>query len=82
MNTELRTVKVGEIVKFFNAEKKEQDALVTAVWSPTCINLVIVSLDENKTDCYGRQIERQTSVGHISQHLSEDKSTFFGMCWQ
>lgn len=29
-------------------------------------NLVFVSTDKNKTDTYGRQIERQTSCSHIS----------------
>lgn len=37
-----------------------------AVWNrdPGCINVVIVSKDEGKTDPYGRQIERHTSVMH------------------
>ena len=82
MDTIKREVKVGDAVRFFDSYKKEHAALVTAVHSQTCINVVFVSEDVTKSDTYGRQIERQTSVSHISSHLSEDKTEFFGMCFQ
>ena len=70
-------VKIGDSVTFINALRIEIPALVTAVWSPTCINVVFVSDDINKTDSYGRQIERYTSVGHKSLYGEE----VFGNVW-
>lgn len=57
---------LGQKVVFCDAKGNDRDALVTAVWSETCINLLWVSGDETKTDSYGRQIERQTSVTHAT----------------
>lgn len=73
---QIKEVKVGDTVTFINALRKEMPALVTAVWGPTCINIVIVSEDADKTDTYGRQIERHTSVGHKSLY-----EQVFGMVW-
>lgn len=61
-----RTAVVGQLVKWHDSKGNEHDALVTAVWGATCINLVVVSKDESKTDQYGRQIERNTSSSHGS----------------
>lgn len=74
---ETKQVKVGDTVTFINSLRKEIPALVTAVWSPTCINVVAVSEDADKTDTYGRQIERYTSVPHKSC-LGE---VIYGMVW-
>jgi len=41
-----------------------------------CINLVYVSGDEAKQDQYGRQIERESSVVHITNNSAG------GFCWQ
>jgi hypothetical protein len=57
---------VGGIVIWHDATGGAHKALVTAVWTPTCINVVFVSDDENKQDTYGRQIERATSCPHAS----------------
>lgn len=65
---ETRTPKVGEAIKWHDPQGIEHDALVTAVWSPTCINVVVVSKDESKGDQYGRQIERHTSQTHASSN--------------
>lgn len=52
---------------------RQHNALITAVWvifhddSQQCVNLVHVSSDENRQDDYGRQIERPTSVEHVSR---------------
>lgn len=56
----------GPIV-FCDSYGRDHDALVTAVWSDTCVNLVFVSGDESRKDSFGRQIERETSVCHASQ---------------
>ena len=63
---ENRVVRVGQAVVYHDPVGKPFDAVVTAVWGPTCINVVFVSGDENKQDNYGRQIERQTSLSHKS----------------
>ena len=55
-------LKVGDHVIWVDPVGRQFNALVTAVWSQTCINVVFVSNDESKTDSYGRQIERETSV--------------------
>lgn len=80
-----RVPKVGETVIFTNPRAVDNMALVTAVWSPTCINVVFVSGDEDKKDQYGRQVERQTSVqrmadwtahGNYFRFLGEEKKQY------
>lgn len=61
-----RVPRVGDTVVFHDPVGLAYQALVTAVWSPVCLNVVYVSQDEAKTDPYGRQIERQTSLLHKS----------------
>lgn len=53
---------VGQAVKYVDPSGEEHNALVTNSWGENCVNLVYVSGDANKTDQYGRQIERSTSV--------------------
>ena len=56
-------IEVGNVVKYVDHSAIEHKALVTAVWSEVCINLVYVSKNQEKNDQYGRQIERDaTSV--------------------
>lgn len=74
MSSDLR---VGGPVVFTDAGGVDRDALVTAVWSPECINLVLVSPDESRGDSYGRQIERETSVSKY-----EKGRTAHGFCWR
>lgn len=71
-----RTPHVRETVIFHDPVGREHPALVTAVWSPTCINVVYVSSDDAKTDPYGRQIERATSLSHKSVNSAH------GMYWR
>lgn len=73
---EPRTVKVGETVVWHEADGRAVNALVSAVWTPTCINLVVVSLDEGRQDQYGRQIERRTSCSY------KDVSHVHGFYWR
>jgi hypothetical protein len=61
--------KVGSTVIYTDGYRCDHQALVTAVWGPDCINVVYVTGDESKTDTYGRQIERQTSVWSAGQHV-------------
>ena len=66
-----REVHVGDVVVYHNPVAVAFKALVTAVWSSVCINVVIVSGDAAKTDSYGRQIERVTSLswgGNMTVH--------------
>lgn len=55
-------VQVGDLVLYAEPDGTDRQALVTAVWSPTCINVVFVDGDASKQDQYGRQIKRATSV--------------------
>jgi hypothetical protein len=64
MSEEKREVKVGGHVIWHDSVGTPHDAVVTAVWSQTCINVVFVSGDESKQDSYGRQIERATSCSY------------------
>jgi len=57
-------VKIGQVVLFTDSMGRDHEALVTAVWTETCINVVYVSGDEARQDPYGRQTEHVTSVVH------------------
>jgi hypothetical protein len=63
---EQKPLAAGDSVKFFDEHCREHEALVTCVHSEKCINLVYVSKDEKKSDVYGQQIERMTSVCDVS----------------
>jgi len=58
---------VGKSIIYNDEYRKPHYALINQCWSlennePAYINLVYVSSDSTKTDTYGRQIERSTSV--------------------
>lgn len=67
-------MKIGDWVLFADQFGKEHPAFVTSVFDngnpdeyPTpSLNVVYVSDDSTKTDQYGRQLERATSVPHES----------------
>jgi hypothetical protein len=59
-------VKIGDGVAYVDEFGVERAALVTNVFSATCVNLVLVSGDESQGDSYGRQIKRETSQVHKS----------------
>lgn len=67
MPNEQRTPELGQSVIWHEPNGAPRTALVTTVWGPTMVNLAFISGDENKTDPYGRQIERETSCQHVSQ---------------
>lgn len=58
--------KVGAQVKYVDEFGVTHDALLTAIHSPKCVNVVYVSKDVNKRDSYGQQVERDSSVIHAS----------------
>jgi hypothetical protein len=65
-----RELNIQDSVIYIDSHGEKRPALVTNVWKgmggkPGC-NVVYVSKDEGKTDPYGRQVERQTSVCHKS----------------
>lgn len=67
--------KVGDVVTFVDSLGRTIPALVTAWWgSPSqtdaSINVVFVEPDSEKTDSYGRQISRATSVPHESNQAA------------
>lgn len=66
---------VGDAVVFVDPVAVPHNALVTAVWSETCINVVLVNDDPKSTDVYGRQITRQTSL------LNKTVQPAHGMYW-
>jgi len=61
-----REIHIGDMVVFHDPKGDPHNSFVTAVWSAHCINVVFVSTDENRTDQFGRQIERESSVEHAS----------------
>ncbi len=69
------SVKVGDHVVYHEPDGTARNAVVTANWG-SCLNVVYTSGDTNRTDSYGRQIERATSVPHISD------SGVHGMNWR
>ena len=70
----------GDHVVFTDAHSQDRNGLVTAVWGSgngTSINITFVHTDENRTDQYGRQLDRSnTSVVHKSQQSAP------GMMWR
>lgn len=77
--------KVGAHIIFFDTHRVPHSALVTVWWNngqpelhkTPALNLVYVSDDEAKTDTYGRQLERATSVSHKSAHIAGG----YVWCW-
>lgn len=69
-------VKIGDGVMYVDEFGVERAALVTNVFSSTCVNLVIVSGDESQGDSYGRQIKRETSQVHKSIQTSPGRFWF------
>lgn len=75
----MKQLNIGDHVIYTDAHGIEHDAVVTHVWQsvgglPGC-NVVHVSGDDSKTDPYGRQIERATSVVHRSMQPAN------AFCW-
>jgi hypothetical protein len=73
------SLKVGDAIVFIDEHFVRRAALVTKTWESVGgkpgVNLVMVHGDEAMTDPYGRQIERRTSIVHLSQQPA------VGSCW-
>lgn len=57
-----------------------RDALITNDFNKEhdgLVNLIFVSNDENKTDNYGRQLERRTSVAYVKDGYED----LLANCW-
>ncbi len=73
MNTAVKSVVVGDSVRVVDETYDSHYALVTAVHGEfsegrvPCINVVYVSSDISKRDPYGNQLERMSSLQHLSQ---------------
>lgn len=72
MNKEITPVAVGDPVKVVDEQYGEHIGLVTCVHGRfgdfvPCINVVYVTSDETKRDPYGAQVERMSSLQHLSQ---------------
>lgn len=71
--SEGRVLKPGDVVVYTDQFGVKHDALVTVYWdggkgeTGKALNLVYVVKDESKSDSYGRQIERATSVSMRSE---------------
>lgn len=69
----MREAKIGGYVFFVDERAVRRPALVTQVWKSMGghgadgVNVVFVNPDDSHSDQYGRQIERKTSVTHMSQ---------------
>jgi hypothetical protein len=59
-----KEVAIGDAVIFTDAKGHDRPAVCTNSFGPKCINVAFVSDDTARTDSYGRQLERATSVPH------------------
>lgn len=77
---EKRELKVGDPIVFIDEHRVEHPALVTHTWESVGglpgVNCVFVDGDEKKTDNYGRQIDRRTSIVHLSVQPAK------ASCWK
>lgn len=81
-----RKLTVGQSIVFVDSRRNRIPALVQAVhgelreyqdgWYVPCINLIHVSINSDKTDQYGRQVEHATSISHHSS-----QRPCIGFCW-
>lgn len=71
------TPSVGEVITVTDEHGREHDALVTIYFGqdrPDCaLNCVFVSDDSSKTDPYGRQVERLSSVGRQTEQSAHGR---------
>lgn len=75
-SSEWREPQVGDSIIFVDPNAVDHNALVICVWQNKMINCVMVEADESRTDSYGRQIARPTSVPHMSN------SPVHGLHWR
>lgn len=71
MADETPTPEVGDPVIYVDPKRRENNAVVIAVWpdmsgpdEPPGVNLAYADPEEGSQDSYGRQVARDTSVVH------------------
>lgn len=83
-----RTISIGDHIKVRDEQGTLHDGLVSQQWGepgrvikdgaqPPAINVLFVSADTEKTDPYGRQIERLSSCSHKSVTTAPGRYWFF-----
>lgn len=85
----MRVLKEGDACRFTDCHGVEYDALCTRVHGTfseggfvPCINVVVVCSDASKTDPYGIQVERHTSVAFVGTRLGDPSGNVVrGMTW-
>jgi hypothetical protein len=69
--------KVGDVITYVDEVGVEHDALVTVYFGGDrpdgALNCVYTSSDESKSDPYGRQIERASSVSRESEQTAHGR---------
>ena len=74
---DLNKPSVGDVIVYVDEVSVPHDALVTAYWGGEhpngALNCVYLSSDENKSDPYGRQTERASSVSRQSEHTAHGR---------
>ena len=83
LTEEVRQIRtIGEGVIYVDENRVEHDALLTIVHGPgygpenePTVNLLYVSKDADRSDQYGRQVIRESSVAHCSNN------GVYGRCW-
>lgn len=72
----METINIGDAIEYVDVHGHGHSALVTAVHGTgqtPSINVVYVTGDSAKTDQYGWQIERETSVSHEEQQAAHGR---------
>jgi hypothetical protein len=87
MTTDQQGPAIGAAVVYTDPKGQDHEAIVTNAYGTSiqgAINVAFVSADTSRTDTFGRQIERETSVlhqtiqpthGRFWRHVGEDKKT-------
>ena len=71
-----KIVEVGDIVTYVDEHSVPHQAIVLinhGRMATSAINVAFVSSDETKTDSYGRQIERASSVSRKSEYTAHGR---------
>lgn len=72
--SDLNKPEVGEVITYVDEVGVSHDALVTIYFGGVhpngALNCVYVSSDTNKSDPYGRQLERASSVSRQNEHTT------------
>jgi hypothetical protein len=62
------TVAIGDVVTIKTEDGKKVNGLVCCVHNENLINAVFISPEPAKSDSYGRQVDRYSSLQHYTQN--------------